>query len=181
MLRCTQCISVRPRRRERKRAREASGSRNAAWRVHRRLLLKRKKGTCPQNTRFSFVLDWQMVVHFNAMRRRPVVRCVAMHERYVSSCNTCCVVSITPPSYLIDEILQMPTNLSSTEESRRPFFKAPYETADLIVVDRGYKLRVDLSGRHNRLSRILFLQFSWIISKALNIREVILLEHVCGI
>jgi len=48
VLRCTQCISVRPRRSERKRAGEAaSGSRNAAWRVHRRLLLKRKKGARP--------------------------------------------------------------------------------------------------------------------------------------
>lgn len=60
VLRCTQCISVRHR--------GTPASRKSKYkRVHRRLLLKRKKGERLQNARFSFVANWKMLVHVNAI------------------------------------------------------------------------------------------------------------------
>jgi len=82
----------------------------------------RDSRSCPTNGEWSCTL----------MRCDDDRWCVAMHARCTSSCNTCRVVSITPPSYLIDEILRMSASLST----EKTLLEAPYETADLIVVDR---------------------------------------------
>lgn len=106
--------------------------------------------------------------------------CVAMHARCTSSCNTCRVSCRSrrraAPSYLIDEILQMPV-YPSTEATllKARLMKLPISSQSI-----GYRIHIDSSGNKTTRSFILnsFLTIFWrFFSKILNTRRIIFFQR----